>query len=162
MVASYDDDLLKQFCSLLGGSIAPKKVGNSTKLRFKSDIMANKLRALGMDVKKKVRKTHDKVPGNLQWDFARGCFDADGTITEDRIQFDTENKALVKFMVKMMKKVVGDSVKYYEYGNMGKMVVTGSDANKCVSKIYSGGGPRSGRKSKKKITKISKKEAEKK
>jgi len=153
MMGQEDGAILKVLAKELGDPKGPSVISGYSAYRFKSQEMADDLRKLGMDIKKKHRITHNKVPSQYKWDFARGAFDGDGTITEDRIQFDTENKGLVHWMEGMFKKVTSE-VKYYDYGNMGKVVVMRKAAEAVRKKIYSGGGPRFARKNAKSVKKM--------
>jgi len=154
MMHQDDGAILKILAKELGDSKGPTVIAGYSAYRFKSQEMGADLIKLGLDVRKKHRITHNKVPDAYKWDFARGAFDGDGTITDDRIQFDTENKGLVHWMEHMFKSV-DPTAKYYDYGNMGKLVVTGAAAEKIRKRIYAGNGPRFARKNAKSVKKMS-------
>ena len=140
--ADEDMDVVKQFARAVGAE-DPKQ----GRFRFKSKQMADSLRKLGMDVKKKGRTTFNKVPAAYRWDYARGSFDADGTIQDDRIQMDSENKGQILWMKKMFETIV-DDVKFYEYDSLAavKVAVLGDKSRKVLKAIYAGDGPRMKRK----------------
>lgn len=131
-----DASILRKLAGLLGGSISPKVISGYTTLRWKSEDMANTLRKLGMDVKKAGRTTYKKVPAAYKWDYARGAFDADGSVPGDRMQFDSPNRPLAKWMASLWKST-GADVKEYDYA-LAKVVALGADGRKVHSRIYSG------------------------
>jgi len=135
-MSKEDSKILNVLADLLGDQVGPKEISGYIAYRFKSKYMADRLRSLGMGVRKKEREAFKHVPNEFKWDFARGSFDGDGSITEDRIQYDNECKQLVNWMVKLFKTVV-DDVKHYEYDNMGKIVVMHENATKVLDKLYS-------------------------
>ena len=147
-----DRDILDWFAKQIGG-IKPKMMNNSLVLRFKSKEMAADLIKLGMGVKKPIRTTYSKIPSKYKWSYIRGVFDADGNVGEDRLQVDNNAFKSLEWLTKNFKSIAGDDVKFYKYANLGKIVVlnTNGGANKLFSKIYSGSGPKSKRKSSKKF-----------
>lgn len=148
-MSKEDSKILTDLCKLLGGSIKPKDISGNVALRFKSDKMSNDLIKLGLGVKKKDRKTHEKVPDKYKWAFARGSFDGDGSVSKNMLQYSNNNVSLVKWMKQLFDKVV-DNIKYYNYDNMHRIVVTGEDSIKKIhSKIYAGKGPMFSRKAEK-------------
>jgi hypothetical protein len=149
-INKQDGEILRELAKKLGDTTGPKMISGSLTYRFKSKEMAKKLRELGMDVKKPTRKTHLKVPSQYLWDFIRGIFDADGSVNEDRIQHDTGNRNLSKWLVNQFKKIT-PNIKHYSYESTDKIVVIGEDAAKIHKKIYSGVGPRISRKANKSI-----------
>jgi len=144
-----DASILTKLAGLLGGSITTKVISGYTTLRWKSEVMATTLRKLGMDVLKKGRTTFNKVPAAYKWDYARGAFDADGSVPGDRMQFDSPNRPLAKWMAALWK-TTGADVKEYDYA-LAKVVALGDSGRKVHSRIYSKG-PAIPRKAATKIT----------
>lgn len=146
-----DGSILGEFAKLLGDPVGPKEISGYSAYRFKSKQMVDQLRKLGFENKKPTRKTHTFVPDKYKWDFLRGAFDADGSVNQDRVQFDSGNRDLVKWVAGMFESVVPGVVKKYSYESVDKVVVLGKDAQTIHDKIYSGSGPRFKRKAEKKI-----------
>lgn len=144
-LGKVDSSWITGFARALGDS--PK--AGKAKYRFKSQEMAADLIKLGMGVKKPTRTTHAKVPSQYKWDFARGCFDADGNVGSNKLQFVTGNAGNASWIASLFKSVPGASehVHLYKRPNHVRVVVTGIDAVKKVhSKLYSGSGPKIARK----------------
>lgn len=149
-IHKQDGEILRELARQLGDKSGPKEISGSLTYRFKSKQMADRLRKLGMDIKKPNRKTHLKVPSSQIWNFIRGAFDADGTVGEDRIQFDSGNRGMVKWIATQFGKI-SPNIKHYSYDSIDKVVVLSPDASKVHAKIYSNGGPRLSRKANKKF-----------
>ena len=137
-ISSLDKSILEKLGKALGKENFGNKDGTS-RFRFGSTYMISRLKKLGMTKDKPSRRTHNKVPGQHKWMFARGCFDADGSVPDDRLQVDSGNKHLLKWLVKLFK-TTGADIKYYDYDTYGKIVVLkgDGDAQKVLNKLYSG------------------------
>ena len=62
-------------------------------------------------------------------------------MSKEKIQFDSGNREMVKWMYNQLKKVGGEHVKYYEYESTSKCTVYKKAIKRVHSKIYSGSGP---------------------
>jgi hypothetical protein len=136
-ISKDDSEIIRNLQKLLGDN---RKITNGF-LKFKSQEMVKDLSKYDMDKLKPQRKTFNKIPEQYKWDFIRGCFDADGTISESKLQFDSGNRPMVKWMYEQLKKIGGEDVKYFDYDSTSKCTVNTEAVKRVHSKIYSGSGP---------------------
>jgi hypothetical protein len=136
-IAKEDSEIIKNLQKLLGDT---RDISNGF-LKFKSVEMVKDLTKYDITKLKPQRRTFNKIPEKYKWDFIRGSFDADGTISKEKLQFDSGNREMVKWMYEQLKKVGGEDVKYYEYDSTSKCTVYEKAVSIVHSKIYSGSGP---------------------
>lgn len=133
-ISSLDKSILEKLGKALGKESVSKVGDNASRFRFSSAHMIARLKKLGFDKDKTKRTCHNSVPDAHKWMFARGVFDADGSVVTDRIQIDSGNKNLLKWMQSLF----GEAAKLYDYDTYAKVVVLGDDAKKVLSKLYAG------------------------
>jgi len=136
-ISKDDSEIIKSFQKLLGDK---RNITNGF-LKFKSKKMVEDLAKYDMSKLKPQRRTQEKIPSQYKWDFIRGAFDADGTISKEKLQFDSGNRTMVKWMYNQLKTIGGEHVKYYEYDSTSKCTVYEKAVKRVHSKIYSGSGP---------------------
>ena len=135
-ISKLDLSLITKLGNALGKDSVQDHNG-SARFRFGSEYMVKRLKELGFAALKPDRTTYNHVPSNLKWLFARGVFDADGSVPKDRIQIDSSNKGLLKWVDNLFSTVAKD-VKVYDYDTYAKLVVMHEEAQKVLSKLYSG------------------------
>jgi len=136
-IAKDDSEIIKNFQKALGDN---RDITNGF-LKFKSKELVKDLAKYDLTKLKPLRRTFNKIPSSYKWDFIRGCFDADGTILKEKLQFDSGNRPMVRWLYDQFKKIGGDDVKYYNYDSTSKCTVYKNSVNEIHSKIYSGGRP---------------------
>jgi hypothetical protein len=131
-ISSIDKSILKRLAVVLNKDSIIDKEGYS-KFRFASVYMYNKLKELGVTGDKANRTVHNKIPSEYSWCFAKGVFDADGSVTKDRIQIDSANKNLMNWLCDLFNTI--GSAKVYDYDSYSKVVVMKEDAEKVLAKM---------------------------
>jgi len=131
-ISAADKEILKKLAVSLNKDALVEKDGY-VKFRFASVYMYDRLKELGATGLKETRDTYKYIPKEYVWSFAKGIFDADGSVTLDRLQIDSANHNLLNWMQKLFNNVA--ETKVYNYDTYSKLVVLGDKAQDVLDKL---------------------------
>jgi len=112
---------------------------NNKRLVFKSQSIITRLKELGMSDQKEKHQVYKSIPAAHIFDFIRGMVDGDGSLLpeESKLQMYTPSPSLAVWIAKQFKKELKKDIGIYDNKNIKMVVVSGDDAKRLVSKIYS-------------------------
>lgn len=131
-ISAMDKEILKKLAVDLNKDALVEKDGY-VKFRFASAYMYDRLKELGATGNKEERVTYKYIPKQHVWSFAKGVFDADGSVTPDRLQIDSANHNLLLWLQKVFNNVA--ETKVYNYDTYSKLVVLGDKAQEVLDKM---------------------------